>query len=1510
MMYPSYLYFTIGSYKWRITVKSGYLIRVTIDNCILKRDSQIQIYDGYDKASGILQTIETDAIPTGTILSITNVIYVEFEIPTFSESKFKLIWNEVPKILPDELNNVTNSLNCSKNSVITVGETDSLKLQSPGFPGGYDQNLFCQWTFLPSKMGYHVGISFVTIDLESTPDCVADYVRVGSGSDMQQFQQSSRMCAMSQIARSSRFHGTPNLRVNFQTDFSGNRTGFDSVVMLDCGGLIEGPQGQITNLMTVSNRSQFWMNETCSWTVSVARGRTIQFSFDKLNLVKNEDGSCNSYIIIRNGIHDDSPFLGQGKYCSGDVPAMPKTSSNKAIVQFVRNRAFRPSNEFILKYRQVEYDCGGSFTLDYVNNSTIITSPNYPNIPSAHIECVWRVTAPNGELLKIDFLERFDLTPTPGCSMEYLEVREGSTAGSPTIGRYCSGKPLPIFSASNMIRLKYFTDVSVPKNGFKAKVSFARCGKSIVANSGYISSPGFPGKGAYPMQTTCDYHITGRIGTVLNVTFLSLDLPEADNCTEVDHIIIYSIIRNPGGNTTNTEVTKVCGGSIPDSILTFSSSTLIRFVTKSANNLYGGFRFMFQSTVDICGARIEASTGIIQSPGYPVSQDASRYCEWLITVPKGRRVKVDVLDFDIKPSQIILANSLVFASNADHRISFYNDFFFASHITTLIANNQTSQPTVVHSSDNTLAISALIRRSNAGRRGFKMRFSSDEPTICEGNLNENEGTFQTPDNVTRFYCEFTRQSHRPFIESQPNNGTLSIKIFEESLYTNRSQCTPNLPTGISVIFFGNEKRTFYTKCPAKYDNIASPYTSTKLTLRSTLFHKYRFPYKVHNCGGILTETMTKITVPVLSSNYGELDCAWQYNTNTERNIQMILNAPAMNCDTEYINIYRGKASNRPRVNRICGDAVSNRSITISGQSIFVEYHTDTYNPFKTFAVDIVTSDGICGGILEAPNYIFSSPKVSGKYPPNTECEWIIRAQNGYHVGLIFTNRFMIETSTNCTKDYVKVFNKVDGEFKEIKRLCGRETPQFSNSTGREMKVLFRSDGDGDGDGFSAQWTENCGGIFKASSIGQFITSPRYPEPYPKNIYCNYSILADEGQSVSVKFLHFDLEGTNTLCNFDNVTIYKQTPYMFNGPMEQVGTFCLNNSVTTFRYTSRIDVIFRTDSFIERSGFKFEYSTDKCGGNITTSAQIGSVADTNGEAYLPLASCVWFITAPSDKKIVIRFEQFELEHMMGCYLDYVEVYEGHRTVEYNRKARLCGNLTAHAPVVSVDSNKAIVKFATDATVNEKGFTALILFTKNCNQHINLTHDQPKYTLNKLTDQYEALLNCEYFINAPKGYVVQAKFNQMHLLPCQTIAVNNSCTCDYLNIRDGAGPFSEAFGSYCGHTTPPDILSTTPSLYMRFVTDNIGSATGFSVDLEMTESPCGPGSYHLNDSLSSITLQAPMMNRHLYRPNMNCMWQITAEQDKLIEVHFEQFDLEPDDQNKCTNDFLEITDDEVK
>lgn len=864
-----------------------------------------------------------------------------------------------------------------------------------------------------------------------------------------------------------------------------------------------------------------------------------------------------------------------------------------------------------------------------------------------------------------------------------------------------------------------------------------------------------------------------------------MDLPSARNCSTVDHIEIISAMRN----TPEIVIATVCGSTIPDPIWTYTSKFLVRFVTKSENGLYRGYRIGYQITNDVCGGSIEASTGIIQSPGYPTARDSMRACEWTVTVPKGRRVKVDIIDFDASTA---ITQIPLISGNANQKLIFYNDYF-ETRITSVTSANETNTP--IYSTDNKMTIQSLIR-SNIGHRGFKLRFTSDEPTICEGNMDESYGIIQSPENVTGFYCEFERNSHQPLIPSQPDRGTLSIKFAQQRVITNRTSCPNEVYTGVSIIYTGRERRPIQSKCPPKYENIASPFPSTKIIIKYSTLFKHVFDYKIHECGGIfLLNATTRLTLPNFDSAYGELDCAWQLTTNSDQALRVMVTSSALNCETDYINIYNGRSPIHPRVNRICGDSVNNQTMEIRSKNAFIEYHTDQYQRINNFNIEITTMDGVCGGMLNAPNFAFSSPKNGTKYPFNAHCEWILRAQNGFHVGLYFPQRFMLEASDSCQKDYVQVFDKVDDKWVSLARLCGRDLPHYVNSTGRYMKVVFHSDDTIDGDGFTAAWNENCGGIFTATNQIQTLSSPRHPDRYPKNLFCNYSIVAaDKSQSVNLNFLKFDLEETSRSCNFDNLTIYYEQPYRFSEmQLKRIGVYCWHDSITTFRNLKRIDVVFRSDSFLEKSGFLIKYNTDTCGGNITQSSRISS-SNEFGEKYLSSATCIWNITAPPDKRITIRFEQFNLEKIPGCYSDYVDVYDGYTLEDSKRKAKLCGNLTGHAPTISIDSNTAIVIFSSDNTIELDGFSALILFTKKCNQQIRLNEDQRNYTLNKLTDAYEALLHCEYFITASEGYIIQAKFNQFHLRPCEE-PFNVSCGCDYLNIRDGAGPFAESLGKYC-------------------------------------------------------------------------------------------------------------------
>lgn len=93
------------------------------------------------------------------------------------------------------------------------------------------------------------------------------------------------------------------------------------------------------------------------------------------------------------------------------------------------------------------------------------------------------------------------------------------------------------------------------------------------------------------------------------------------------------------------------------------------------------------------------------------------------------------------------------------------------------------------------------------------------------------------------------------------------------------------------------------------------------------------------------------------------------------------------------------------------------------------------------------------------------------------------------------------------------------------KFCGRNTPPTVNTTSNRLKVLFRSNEVIQGDGFQVKWEQNCGGVFEAKGRDQYIESPHYPNPYPANRICNYTIQAPKNKEIWIQFMDFDIEGS-------------------------------------------------------------------------------------------------------------------------------------------------------------------------------------------------------------------------------------------------------------------------------------------------------------------------------------------------------------------------------------------------
>lgn len=554
---------------------------------------------------------------------------------------------------------------------------------------------------------------------------------------------------------------------------------------------------------------------------------------------------------------------------------------------------------------------------------------------------------------------------------------------------------------------------------------------------------------------------------------------------------------------------------------------------------------------------------------------------------------------------------------------------------------------------------------------------------------------------------------------------------------------------------------------------------------------YELDYKNHNCGGMFSGDNVVVTQPTFTQGYGQVDCAWYITF--QPGTAIIVELPTINlkenCDKEYIIIYNGPLPTSPVLQKICKNDVLTPLKTTTHQVFFV-YHTDNYTEETKFKIETTKRVKGCGGYIDKRTTTINSPIENGKYPSNVECSWEIISDPGYHIGLIFTNRFFIEESLNCTKDFLEIYDYKNSSWILLDRLCGRKNLQAYNSTGTKMKLLFRSDNSIEGDGFSATWNQNCGGVFDVTKQRQILTSPGFPQRYGKLLTCNYTFIAPQDKFINIDFLSFDLEKTNTRCIFDNVTIYKNADYMIPPTFETVGTYC-RIAPTTMRYQNRIVIVFKSDRYIEMKGFDLEYQLDSCGGVITEPTMIQSSSNSKQKTHM---DCFWNITAPANHSIIVHFETFDVEHSDYCYFDYVEVYKGLEINETEKLIKICGNLTS-PPSINTESNTAIVYMKTDMSNSGGGFTADIRFIRSCDKVIDLKNTVT-YNLDMLSAKYDEFMDCQIKIKAPLGNSIEIVFEEFHLAPCAEL--NNGtvekCSCDYLELRDGAGPLSELMGEF--------------------------------------------------------------------------------------------------------------------
>lgn len=955
-----------------------------------------QFYDGYDEQS--TQLAQYTAHPGSLAESITtntNALFIVWTAPT--EGLFQLAWTAHDSTALAAANapahNVT--LNCTESALVRIDLHETVNITSPGYPYGYDAGLECLWTLVAARPGYHVVLFFDTVDLDDSANCASDAVSLLTGDDVSgPFQEVARYCTPSSNASIHQLvHGNA-LQLRFTSDYYGNRTGFAATARVYCGGKLGGARGTIARNMTLSEMYGL----TCDWTVTVREGRTIRLQLRRLQLRRDaQTQNCDSFLMLRNGHSRSSPYLGMGRYCGTAAPdGWLETSGNVAVVQFTKGTRFM-SDDFVLDYEEVGTECGGTYTLPNTTAVQLVQSPNYPNIPNAFSECVWTVRAPHGELLRIDFVDSFELTAERPCVQELIELRDGATEAAPLIGRYCDQKPSTLHTTANAVRMRFFTQAKLPKNGFRARVAVDTCGGSFREPSGYISSPGFPTYMQLPANTQCDYRIHARPGSTVNISFADFTIggagwyfPDEDDdennstaCMSLDTLTVFHVQRGSerneepqqpasGGDAAETliPIGQYCGTEVPENIITQASEIMVRFTVRSRPHTLNqasvsGFRVFYNTSVERCGGDINAEAGLISSPGYPVGRSMRQFCEWRITVPKGRRVRIDVMDFDLLETPAArLPNGRTMAYG--HRLNFYNDFSYASRIRTL---SGLDRPDPIYSTDNRLLIN-LFTRSNTGHRGFRLNFTSGELAACEGDLNADAvGLIRSPANLTAFSCTYQRAVDRPFVRSAAGAsgsagnrtvGTLALDIRTVENAPAVGTCSAGLSLPLKVMHAGRDLFTAKRRCTSngtetRYATVATPFVQTVVQARQSLWLKsYAIDYRIYDCGGTVADREAyTVRAPAVSASVqaGQpVHCAWQFSARPGVRIKVSMQFAGIDCAAEHVNIFNGPYATAPLVERVCGSDAGQRnfSAVISGEQLLIEFHTEVGAPDAMF----------------------------------------------------------------------------------------------------------------------------------------------------------------------------------------------------------------------------------------------------------------------------------------------------------------------------------------------------------------------------------------------------------------------------------------------------------------------------------------------------------------------------------------------------------------------------------
>ncbi|KAM7161687.1 CUB domain-containing protein 2 [Macrochelys suwanniensis] len=343
------------------------------------------------------------------------------------------------------------------------------------------------------------------------------------------------------------------------------------------------------------------------------------------------------------------------------------------------------------------------------------------------------------------------------------------------------------------------------------------------------------------------------------------------------------------------------------------------------------------------------------------------------------------------------------------------------------------------------------------------------------------------------------------------------------------------------------------------------------------------------CGGVLSAPYGNFSSPNFPGLYPyDTECTWLIVVTEGSSALLTFDHFDLeyhdNCDYDYLKIYNGFSEDEGNLlGKFCGKS-SPPQFTSSWHVMSIIFHSDKHVASQGFSA--AYRKDVCGGVLTGLSGVITSPDYPENYPNNAECRWIIRAVPNSVIKLVFAD-FQMENNEGCNFDYVAVYDGPTMGDMHLSHYCGNMKPPDIVSSTHELLVVFKSDFNIGGRGFKAYFfSGECQEVYTAIK-GNF-SSPQYPNFYPNNIKCHWTIQLPPGYRIKVFFLDLALEGRNSLtdgCDYDHLAV-------FDGGTEKaslLGKWCGREMLSPITSTrNKLLLVLHTDRNTANRGFSVAY----------------------------------------------------------------------------------------------------------------------------------------------------------------------------------------------------------------------------------------------------------------------------------------------------------------------------------